>query len=216
MCCGVRISCFPSCYMLRRSLPPRTSLWSLENDSVYLKKQQFLCEGMGLLGTCSMHWRRAFPFSPSQVIAYFFMKARKAMLRQGEWQRRRAEVREGSGVGLDTSRAASAGITGMGMGQKNGVQKTLSLLNWQKLWGWGSQVSNSPTSTVLCQGSQACMGRCWELQWQGTETSVVVYCFCSYLSVMTATQLCPGTCANLWKELCEWVFLLMNSGCCFY
>lgn len=129
------------------------------------------------------------------------MKARKATLRQGEWQTRRAEVWEGSGFGLDTSRAASAGITGTG--EKNGVQKAFGLLNWERLWGWGSQVSNSLTSTVLCQGSQAWMGMCWELQWHWTETSVVVYCFCSYLSVMTSTQLCPGTCANLWKELCE-------------
>lgn len=141
-----------------------------------------------------------FTFSGYSLLLYESQKSHAETRGVAE---KKAEVREGSGVGLDTSRAASAGITGMGMGQKNGVQKTLSLLNWEILWGWGSQVSNSPTSTVLCQGSQACMGRCWELQWQGTETSVVVYCFCSYLSVMTATQLCPGTCANLWKELCQ-------------
>lgn len=103
--------------MLRRSPPARSPLWSLENNSVYLEKQQFLCEGMGLLRTCST----GEGFLPFQVLAFFFLKARKATLRQGEWETRRAKVWK-EGVGLDTSRAASAAITRTGVGENNGVQ----------------------------------------------------------------------------------------------
>lgn len=125
----------PVAIMLTRSLPARTPLWSLENNSIYLKKQQFLCEEMGLLRTCSMHWRRFFPF---QVIGFFFLKAGKVTLRQGEQVPRRARV-----WSWVRHRAASAGITGIGVGERKRAQKAVVLLNREGLWVWGSQVSNS-------------------------------------------------------------------------
>lgn len=76
-----------------RSLPARTPLWSLENDGVCLKNQQFLCERMDRPAEDIQHaLEKGFHFSPFQIIDFFFLKARKAMLRQGEGQTRRVEV----------------------------------------------------------------------------------------------------------------------------
>lgn len=107
----------PVAIMLTRSLPARTPLWSLENNSIYLKKQQFLCEEMGLLRTCSMHWRRFFPF---QVIGFFFLKAGKVTHKENRCQ-------EGPefGVGLDTELLQLA-LQELGWGRENGHRRLLS------------------------------------------------------------------------------------------
>lgn len=64
--------------MLRRSLVARTPLWSLESNSLYLEKEQFLCEGMGLLRTCSMHWRRVFPFFTFSGYSFLLSESQKS------------------------------------------------------------------------------------------------------------------------------------------
>lgn len=97
------------------------------------------------------------------------------------------------GVVLDTSRAASAVIT-RGGGEKWGAEGC-----WPVKLGGVMGLGGHKSVTALrplccdredrseCEGVGNCSGNGWILVC--IETSVVVYCFCSYLSVVTSTQL---------------------------
>lgn len=176
---------------------------------------------MGLLRTCNMHWRRVLP--SLQPLVFSFLEARKTMLSRGEQETSRAKVCKGW-VGLDRTRTASAGVTGIGVGEREkGCRRLFGLLNWGGLRGWGLQrfgASQKQPSFSIHYGVRGKIG----LNVKGLGTAVVMdwccaasfldwhirgcaFCFCSYLSLTTSTQLCSSTCANVWKQLCEWLFL---------
>lgn len=92
---------------------------------------------------------KCFPLSPLQPLVLSFLEARKRMLSQGEQETSRVKVWK-AGVGLERTRAASAGVKGIGVGERKGVQKAVWLL---KLRGTGwlgvAKVWSKPETALL-------------------------------------------------------------------
>lgn len=132
------------------------------------KKQQFLCEGMGLLSTCSTG-EGFFSFSPFQVIACFSLKARKVTLRQEELADKKGWSLKGGSRVRHKQGCFSWHYRDCGGGEKWGAEGYWPV-KLRGIMGLESQVSNNLASTTLWQGRPVWMSRSWELHWQWIDS----------------------------------------------